>query len=324
METRQTVVVTGASAGIGRATAVAFARQGARVALLARGMPGLRAAQREIEAAGGQALALPVDLCDSAQIEAAADEVERSFGPIDVWVNNAMATLYAPLDAIDPADFRRATELCYFGTVWGTMAALRRMKRRDRGVVVQVGSALSDPTIPLQAPYSGAKAAVRGFTDALRGELAREGSHVRLTMVQFAAFNMPQFEGRASPLGCLPRPAGPVFRPERVARAIVRASRGGRPEWWVGWPALKAALKHRLRPGAPAGTAGSPPGDGGAPAAGLPPAGAATAALGMRGAAAGEAGLPQWMQSHRGTLLAATAALAGTALLVWWRDRQRP
>lgn len=309
METRQTVVVTGASVGIGRATAAAFARQGARVALLARSVPGLRAAQREVEAAGGQALVLPVDISDSAQVEAAADEVERVFGPIDVWVNNAMATLYSPLDDINPADFLRVTEVSYLGTVWGTMAALRRMRPRNHGVIVQVGSALSPRSIPLQTPYCGAKAAVRGFTDALRGELVHDHSKVRLTMVQLAAFNTPQFDW-CSPTGCVLQAAGPASHPEIAARAIVRASGGQRSEWRVGWPMLVKALlgprphlpqepfadelAPRRRPASP----------------GLSPAGLRSGP-GMPGER--ERGVP---------MLLAGAALAGMALFAWWREHR--
>lgn len=243
------VAITGASAGIGRATARAFAARGARVALIARGREGLEAAAREVEAAGAQALVLPADVADPAQVEAAAAAVESRWGGIDVWVNNAMATIYAPVDTITPEDFRRATEVTYLGAVWGTMAALRRMKPRDRGVIVQVGSALAYRSIPLQAPYCGAKAALRGFTDSLRSELLHEGSQVWLTMVQLSAFNTPQFDWGRTTLERQPQPVPPIFQPEVAAQAIVHAALHPRREHWVGWPAVKAIWGTRLVPG---------------------------------------------------------------------------
>lgn len=184
-------VVTGASAGMGRAVASEFARHGWRVALLARGADGLEGARSEVDQLGGEALVLAVDVADEAQVEAAAAQVQAQWGRIDVWVNNAMATIFSDAALVSPAEFRRATEVTYFGAVWGTMAALKRMKSRNEGTVVQVGSALAYRSIPLQAPYCGAKAALRGFTDSLRCELAHEHSRVHLTMVQLSAFNTP-------------------------------------------------------------------------------------------------------------------------------------
>src|ERR687884_343536 len=190
---RSIVVITGASAGIGRATARYFGARGWRVGLIARGVDGLEAAKREIEAAGGEALVLPADVANCEEVEAAAERVEREWGPIDVWVNDAMATIYCEFTKISPADFKRATEVTYFGTVWGTRTTLARMLPRDRGTIVQVGSALAYRSIPLQAPYCGAKAALRGFTDSIRCELAHDRSRVHITMVQLSAFNTPQF-----------------------------------------------------------------------------------------------------------------------------------
>ena len=237
---RRVVVVTGASAGIGRATAIEFARHGWRVALLARGQDGLEGARADVEQAGGEALVIPTDVADQAQVEAAAERVEREWGPIDAWVNNAMATIFAEFLDVDPDDYRRATEVTYLGTVWGTRAALRRMRPRDRGTIVQVGSALAYRSIPLQAPYCGAKAAIRGFTDSLRSELIHARSRVHLTMVQLAAFNTPQFQWGRTTMGCRPRPMGRIFQPEVAARGIYHAATHRRREMVVGAPALTA------------------------------------------------------------------------------------
>src|SRR5690242_16190880 len=229
---RRVVVVTGASAGVGRATARHFGERGWRVALLARGLDGLEAAKREIEAAGGEALALPTDVASHEQVEAAAERVEREWGPIDVWVNDAMATLFCEFVAIRPEDYRRATEVTYLGTVWGTRAALTRMMARDRGTIVQVGSALAYRSIPLQAPYCGAKAAIRGFTDAVRSELIHHRSRVHLTMVQLSAFNTPQFSWGRTCMSRRPQPLPPIFQPEVAARAIYYAATHRRREVW--------------------------------------------------------------------------------------------
>ncbi|NML15915.1 SDR family oxidoreductase [Azohydromonas caseinilytica] len=249
MDLPRTAVITGASAGIGRATAREFASQGWNVALLARGRDGLDAARAEAESLGVRALALKVDVADADAVEAAAAQVEAELGPIDVWVNDAMATIYAPALEIDPEDFRRATEVTYLGAVWGTLAALRRMRARNRGCIVQVGSALAYRSIPLQAPYCGAKAALRGFTDSLRCELHHEHSRVHLTMVQLSAFNTPQFDWGRTTLAQQPRPMGKVFQPEVAARAIVWAATHRRREVWVGWPAVQAIVANKLVPG---------------------------------------------------------------------------
>ena len=242
-------VITGASAGIGRAVAREFARHGWRVGLLARGRDGLEGARADVERLGGEALVLCADVAEAAQVEAAAEQVERQWGRIDVWVNNAMATIFARLDDIPHDDFVRATEVTYLGTVWGTRAALRRMKPRDAGTIVQVGSALAYRSIPLQAPYCAAKAAVRGFTDALRCELVHEASRVRVTMVQLAAFNTPQFEWGRTRMPGRPQPMGKIFQPEIAARAVYWAATHARRELWVGWPAVQAILGTRVMPG---------------------------------------------------------------------------
>ena len=246
---RPVVVVTGASAGIGRAIAQQFARHGWRVALLARGHDGLLGARADVERLGGEAFVLPTDVASEAQVEAAAAAVESRWGAIDVWVNDAMATIFSDALSISAADFRRATEVTYLGAVWGTLAALKRMKPRGRGTIVQVGSALAYRSIPLQAPYCGAKAAIRGFTDSLRCELAHDRSRVHLTMVQLSAFNTPQFEWGRTTMTKRPRPMGKIFQPELAARAVYWAATHRRRELWVGWPAVQAIVGTRVMPG---------------------------------------------------------------------------
>ncbi len=228
------VVVTGASAGVGRAAAVAFARRGDAVGLVARGAAGLDAARRDVEAAGGEALVLRADVADADAVDAAAARAEDELGPIDVWVNSAMTTVFGPLAAVSAAEFRRATEVTYLGQVHGTMAALRRMRPRDRGAIVQVGSALAYRGLPLQAAYSGAKHAVQGFTEAVRSELLHDGSRVHVTMVQLPALNTPQFSWGRNKMPQDAHPVPPVFQPEVAADAIVWASAHRRREVYVG------------------------------------------------------------------------------------------
>ncbi len=245
----QVVVITGGSAGIGRATALAFVRRGDRVAILARDPDRLEAACAELRATGGTVLGIPVDVADAAQVEQAAERVERELGPISVWVNNVSTTVFAPVLETTPEEFRRVTEVAYLGAVHGTQAALRRMLPRNRGCIVQTGSALAYRSIPLQSAYCGAKAAIRGFTDALRCELIHERSRVRVTMVQLSAFNTPQFDWARSRLPRRLQPVPPIFQPEIAADAIVWAATHGRREVWVGWPAVQAILSARLLPG---------------------------------------------------------------------------
>jgi NADP-dependent 3-hydroxy acid dehydrogenase YdfG len=230
----RTVVITGAGAGVGRATAVAFGREGARVGLIARGEEALQAAAREVREAGGTALVLPCDVSDADAVEAAAARAEAELGPIDVWVNCAMAAVLAFVHETDPADLRRVTEVTYLGCVHGTMAALKRMRPRDRGIIVQVGSTLAYRAIPLQASYCASKFAIRGFTDSLRTELLHEHSNVRLTMVQLPGLNTPQFTWVRTTLRRHPRPVAPVYQPEVAADAIVHAVSHPRRELWVG------------------------------------------------------------------------------------------
>lgn len=243
------VVVTGASAGVGRAAARAFAQRGDSLALLARGEEGLTAAARDVESRGGSSLALPTDVADPEAVEAAADRIESELGPIDVWVNNAMVSVLAPFKDISAADYRRVTEVTYLGNVSGTMAALRRMLPRDSGVIVQVGSALAYRAIPLQSAYCGAKHAIEGFTESLRCELAHDGSNVRVTTVQLPAINTPQFNWVKTSLARHPQPVPPIFEPEVAADAIVWAADHPRREYWVGWPTARAVIANRLFPG---------------------------------------------------------------------------
>lgn len=251
MDARQerTVVITGASAGLGRATARAFAREGARIGLLSRDKERLETARLEVEQLGGRAMVLVADVADAGAVEQAAELVELEYGPIDVWVNNAMTSVFSPFSQMSPEEFRRVTEVSYLGVVYGTMSALRRMLPRDRGTVVQVGSALSDRSIPLQAAYCGAKHGIRGFTDSIRCELAHDRSNVHITMVQLPAMNTPQFEWVKSRLPNKPQPVPPIFQPEVAADAIVWASRRRRREVYVGMPTVKAMWGNKFIPG---------------------------------------------------------------------------
>jgi NAD(P)-dependent dehydrogenase (short-subunit alcohol dehydrogenase family) len=245
----EVVVITGASAGVGRATVVEFARHGARIGLLARGRDGLEAARRDAEAAGGEGLVLPLDVSDADAVEQAAARVEETFGPIDVWVNNAMVSVFSPVAAMTPAEFRRVTEVTYLGYVYGTLAALKRMRPRDRGTIVQVGSALAYRGIPLQAAYCGAKHAIQGFMDSLRTELLHEDSGVHVTMVQMPALNTPQFSWVKSRLPRQPQPVPPIYQPEVAARAIYWAAHHRRREVQVGFPTVVAIAGNKAVPG---------------------------------------------------------------------------
>ncbi|MBA2744354.1 MAG: SDR family oxidoreductase, partial [Chthoniobacterales bacterium] len=245
----RTIVVTGASAGVGRATVCAFAREGARIGLIARGTDGLGAAKREIEQLGGNALVLPADVADADAIENAAAEVERQFGPIDVWVNNAMASVFSPVKEMTASEYKRVTEVTYLGYVNGTLSALKRMLPRDRGVIIQVGSALAYRGIPLQSAYCAAKHAMQGFCDSLRCELIHDKSKVQVCMVQMPALNTPQFGWVKSRLPRKAQPVPPIYQPEVAADAIVYASHHPRREYCVGLPTVAAIAGDKIAPG---------------------------------------------------------------------------
>jgi NADP-dependent 3-hydroxy acid dehydrogenase YdfG len=316
------VAVTGASSGIGRAVARAFGRQGAKVGLIARNEGALENAASEIRAAGGEALVLPLDLADAAAVDRAADEVVARFGRLDIWVNDAMVSVFSPVAQMRADEYRRVTEVNYLGTVHGTVSALRHMRARDAGTIVQVGSALAYRSIPLQSAYCGSKAAVRAFTDALRCELLHDRSRVRVTMVQLPAVNTPQFEVVRNRLDAHARPVPPVYQPETVAEGILWAARHAPRELWIGWSTMKAIVGQRVIPGlldrylarmawkaqttdrvpkpvednvdAPL------PGDRGS--------------RGIFGGIARRGSLELWLRLHRGALAAAIAAAAATAL----------
>lgn len=249
MKHREIVVITGASAGVGRATVREFARNGASIGLIARGKDGLEAARREVVTAGGRALVLPTDVADPEQVEAAAALVERELGPIDIWVNNAMTSVFAPIRKTTAEEFRRVTEVTYLGYVNGSLAALKRMLPRDHGTIVHVGSALAYRSIPLQAAYCASKHAVLGFFSSLRTELIHDGSHVRTTMVQMPALNTPQFGWVRSKLPRKAQPVPPIFQPEVAARAIYYAAHHPcRREYFVGGSTVKAIFGNKLAP----------------------------------------------------------------------------
>jgi len=246
--TAETVVITGASAGLGRAIAQEFGKSGAQVALIARGKEGLEAAAREAEASGGRALVLPGDVSSAETVEAAAESVEREFGKIDVWINNAMVSVFSPVNEMKAEEFRRVTDVTYLGTVHGTLAALKRMLPRDKGKIIQVGSALAYRSIPLQSAYCAAKHAIVGFTDSLRCELIHDRSKVSLTMVHMPALNTPQFDWVKSRLRHKAQPDPPIFEPEVGAKAVFWAAHHRRPEIYVGGSTVEAIVGNKIAP----------------------------------------------------------------------------
>lgn len=245
----EVVVVTGASAGLGRAIARHFGSKGASVGLLARGVQGLEGAKAEIEAAGGKALVLPTDVADADAVEKAAAAVEQEFGPIDIWINNAMASVFSPVKKMEPKEYQRVTEVTYLGVVYGTLCALKRMLPRNNGMIVQIGSALAYRSIPLQSAYCAAKHAIAGFTDSLRCELIHDHSNVRITMVQMPALNTTQFSWVKSRLKHKAQPVPPIFQPEVGARAVYWAAHHDRREVYVGMPTVEAIVGNKIAPG---------------------------------------------------------------------------
>jgi NAD(P)-dependent dehydrogenase (short-subunit alcohol dehydrogenase family) len=248
-QSTETVVITGAGAGVGRAIVDEFANHGARIGLISRNEERLQAAKRYVEERGGKALALPCDTSHADELDRAASRVEEELGSIDIWVNCAMATIFSPVDQITPDEFRRATEVTYLGFVWGTMAALKRMKPRDRGTIVQIGSALAYRSIPLQSAYCGAKHAMVGFTDSVRCELIHDKSNVHLTIVHLPGVNTPQFSWCRSKLPRHPAPLGAVYEPEVPARAVYWAAHHRRREVMVGGPTVEAIYGQEVLPG---------------------------------------------------------------------------
>lgn len=328
MTNRRVVVVTGASAGVGRATVRAFAREGAHVGLLARDTEGLHAAAREVNELGGKGLAVPTDVADADQVEAAAARIESELGPLEVWVNNAMTTVFARVADVTPAEFKRATEVTYLGTVYGTMAALRRMLPRNAGRIIQVGSALAYRSIPLQSAYCGAKHAIAGFTDSLRTELIHDRKNIHLTMVQLPAMNTPQFTWCRSKMPGHPQPVPPIFQPEVAAERIVWASHHKRREVFVGAPTVLAIeankiapsiadyylgrtgfdsqqTKERVAPNRPDNLFEPLPGDYGA--------------HGVFGEMAHDQAATTWLANHKGATALAGSALLGVLALVFKR-----
>ena len=249
MAKHEVVVITGASAGVGRATVREFARHGAWIGLIARGRDGLEGARREVEAEGGKALVLPTEMADPEQVEAAAQKVEKKLGPIDIWVNNAMTSVFSPVKQMTPEEYKRVTEVTYLGYVYGTLAALKRMLPRDQGAIVHVGSALAYRSIPLQSAYCAAKHAVLGFFASLRTELLHDGSNVHTTLVQMPALNTPQFGWVKSRLPHKAQPVPPIYQPEVAARAIYYAAHHPRRrEYYAGWSTVKAIFGNKLAP----------------------------------------------------------------------------
>jgi short-subunit dehydrogenase len=243
------VVITGASAGVGRATAKKFAKDGCKIGLIARGLEGLEGAKKDVEELGGEALIIPADVVDAEAIDKAASKVEEEFGPIDIWINNAMTTVFSSFMKIEPEEFKRVTEVTYLGFVYGTMAALKRMKERNHGVIVQVGSALAYRGIPLQSAYCGAKHAIQGFNESVRSELIHDNVNVHLTMVQMPALNTPQFNWCKTNFEKKPQPVPPIYQPEIAADAIYYAAYHKRREMYVGFRNTVIIIGNKFLPG---------------------------------------------------------------------------
>ena len=245
----EVVVITGASAGLGRAIVRRFAQEGAHIGLVARGRDGLEGAKRDVEKLGGKAIIIQGDVADPETTERAAEETEKAFGEIDIWINNAMASVFSPVKEMKPEEYKRVTEVTYLGFVYGTLAALKRMLPRDRGVIVQVGSALAYRGIPLQSAYCASKHAIQGFMDSLRSELIHDKSNVRASMVQMPAMNTPQFSWVKSRLPNKPQPVPPIYQPEVGAEAVYFVAHNDRREMYVGYPTVEAIVGNKIVPG---------------------------------------------------------------------------
>jgi NAD(P)-dependent dehydrogenase (short-subunit alcohol dehydrogenase family) len=245
------VVITGASAGLGRAIAHGFAKRGARIGLVARNPEALEAAKRECEDLGGRALVLPTDVSDAEAVDAAANHVEEEFGPIDIWVNDAMVSVFSPVKEMEASDYKRVTDVLYLGFVHGTLSALKRMLPRDRGTIIQIGSALSYRSIPLQSAYCACKHAINGFTDSLRCELHHDNSNVKVTAIQMPAMNTTQFDWVKNRMPNDTQPVPPIYEPELAAEVVVAAglAKHPRPEYWVGTPTVAAIIGQKFIPG---------------------------------------------------------------------------
>jgi short-subunit dehydrogenase len=328
---RGVVVVTGATSGVGRATVRAFAERGVDLGLLARGRDALDATAGEVEAAGRRAVTVAVDVADADAVDAAASRIQDDLGPIDVWVNNAMTSVFAPFREVGAEEFRRVTEVTYLGVVYGTMAALRRMLPRDRGVIVQVGSALAYRGIPLQSAYCGAKHAIQGFNESLRCELLHDHSGVRVTMVQMPALNTPQFDVVLSRLPRKARPVPPIYQPEVAAEAIVWASEHERREVWVGGSTAATLVANSVVPGALdryLGTTGfdaqqtDQPADPGRPANLWKPVPGDRGAHGDFDPRSHPRSAQLWATTHRAWLALGAVAGAGAAALASRRSRR--
>jgi NAD(P)-dependent dehydrogenase (short-subunit alcohol dehydrogenase family) len=320
----EVVVVTGASAGVGRAVAREFAGHGASVALLARGRDGLEGAARDVENAGGRALPLPTDVANADQVEAAAQSTEEAFGPIDIWVNGAMTTVFAPFAMVEPDEFRRATEVTYLGAVWGTRSALKRMLPRDRGTIVQVGSALAYRGIPLQSAYCGSKHALKGFFESVRCELRHTKSQVHMTMVHLPGLNTPQFDHCLARTPNQPMPVPPIYQPEVAGRAVHWAAHARRREHYVGVPTVYTIWGNKLAPwfaewylsrtGFDSQQVPHDPLDPDRPANLFEPVAGDPGAHGRFDDKAHDTSAQTWLAEHRGTAAALVAAGAGAVL----------
>lgn len=328
----EVVVITGATGGVGRASARAFAKRGAHVGLIARDAARLEAARSEVDALGGKALAVSADVADAAAVERAAETIESKLGEIDVWVNAAMTTIIAPLDEIEPNEFKRVSEVTYLGSVYGTMAALKRMLPRDHGTIVQVSSALAFHSIPLQAAYCGAKHAVNGYTDSLRAELLHRGSRVHVTVVDMPGLNTPQFDWALNRMRKRPRPVAPVYQPELAARAIVWAAHHRRPRLYVGLSSLLMIWADKFAPGlldrymartAVGGQQTEEPADPDQPANLWQPVAGDRGARGRFSDEAYEHSIQFWATTHRGWLAFAGSMLAAGAICAILARRRR-